>query len=311
MGFMLVDGNAISRAANYTKKLTTPDGKEVQAVYQTLQIVKRLVRHFPHLQPLFMWDGRAYFRHQAYSDYKGNRIRTAKDSEVLDTYIDQSKEIRKLLTLLGITQVIAPSFEADDLAGYFVRKAEDQEVLLVTGDQDWLQLVSKNVSWYDCRTNIEKFVDYKNFEEKTGYKTTSGFLEGKLIQGDPSDNIPGLLGLGEKAAKAIVRNFESFEDMAIKYDFEGMFKADSLPDDLKTFAKKINQHCAAWSQTSETLSRNRLLMDLTDDSRDAQISENIRVEMGKKDLEQFRDCCAELSFLTITRQLDVWDKISN
>ena len=306
-GFMLVDGNSLGYAAQGTRKLIA-NGVETQAIYQSLKMLKRARERYPeYSRVLWLWDGKAQFRYDLWPDYKGNRKNTPEKVEIKEKYHAAVPCIKQALTYLGVDQVEAPNYEADDLAGYFTRKlqASDKEVLLLTGDQDWLQLINGKTRWHDPRSNVDKHCNKATFEEVTGVQTPAQFLECKALIGDSSDNIPGIPGIGSKASALIVQNFGSVKNLIQDYRVNGPFDKDRLPNGLSQFKKKINDFCA---NTVSDFVRNYKLMNLNNASYDDDIRKNIFVTRGKRDFDAFADLCMELNFLSITRDLRAWER---
>lgn len=306
-GFMTVDGNSLGYAAQATTPLHA-NGMETQAIFQSLKMLKRARENYPEYgKILWLWDGRAQFRLDLYPDYKGNRKDTPEKVEIKEKYHTAKPYIEKALTHLGVDQVLAPDYEADDLAGYFTRKlqAGDKDVLLLTGDQDWLQLINGKTRWYDPRSNVEKHCNKAKFEEFTGVQTPAQFLECKALIGDTSDNIPGIEGIGEKASVLIMQNFGSIRNLLADYRANGPFDRDRLPNGLSRFKKKINTFCESGVRD---FVRNYKLMNLNDTARDDLVRQNASVTRGKRDFEAFADLCMELSFLSITRDLKSWER---
>lgn len=306
-GYMLVDGNSLGYAAQATQVLTA-NGMETQAIYQSLKMLKRARENYPEYgKVLWLWDGCAQFRLDLWPDYKGNRKDTPEKIEIKEKYHAAKPYIQRALTHLGVDQVLAPDYEADDLAGYFTRKlqAMGKDVLLLTGDQDWLQLINGKTRWYDPRSNVEKHCNRATFEEFTGVQTTAQFLECKALIGDNSDNIPGIPGIGDKASMLIMQNFGSIKNLLADYKANGEFDKDRLPNGLSRFRKKINTFCAAGVKD---FVRNYKLMNLNDTARDSLVRENASVTRGKRDFDAFSDLCMELSFLSITRDLRSWER---
>jgi 5'-3' exonuclease len=306
-GFMLIDGNSLGYAAQNTQVLTA-NGMETQAIYQTLKMLKKARENYPEYgKLLWLWDGRANFRFDLLPDYKGNRKNTPEKVEIKEKYHAAKPYIQQALTHLGVDQVISPEYEADDLAGYFSRKlqAKDIDVLLLTGDQDWLQLINGKTRWHDPRSNIEKHCNKANFHEFTGVESPAQFLECKSLIGDSSDNIPGVPGIGDKASILIMENFGSIRGLLADYKANGEFDKDRLPNGLSRFKKKINDFCAGGVKD---FVRNYKLMNLNDTVRDDLVRKNASVVRGKRDFEAFADLSMELSFLSITRDLKSWER---
>ncbi len=306
-GFMLVDGNSLGYAAQNTNPLHA-NGMETQAIFQTLKMLKKAREDYPEFgKVLWLDDGKAQFRYDLWPDYKGNRKDTPEKVEIKEKYHAAKPFILQALTHLGVDQVIASDYEADDLAGYFTRKlqAGGKDVLLLTGDQDWLQLISSKTRWFDPRSTVEKHCNRSNFKEITGVDATAQFLECKALIGDTSDNIPGIPGIGEKASILIMENFGSIKGLLTDYRANGEFDKDRLPNGLSRFKKKINDFCKSGVRD---FVRNYKLMNLNDATRDEPVRQNASVVRGKRDFDAFADLCMELSFLSITRDLKSWER---
>ena len=304
--FLLVDVNALGYAAHNTSKLTTPDGREVQAIFQTLSMLKTMrSRYEDYNRVLLLWDGHAQFRYDLYPEYKGKRDDTPEKEESRERYKDQVPILKSMLEHLGGCQITAPGFEADDLAGYFSRTLVDQghKVKLITGDGDWKQLVNGRVSWSDPRV-ADRICNRVNFEMNTGFKTTSQFLEAKVLMGDTSDNIKGVPGIGEKAAVAIMRNYGSVYELFKAKKEHGEFSKDNLPDDLRRFKKKLNEFTTR--DGLKIFKRNMALMDLSSADRDPEIKQAMVVNKPGKDFEAFLDICDDLSFNKMIRERESW-----
>jgi 5'-3' exonuclease len=163
---------------------------------------------------IVLWDGEAQHRSRCYPEYKANR----KAAEAADpekaaergAYRAQVPLIQASMKALGVRQMKCHVLEADDLAGYFAPKlsAAGQNVLLVTGDSDWWQLVNERVSWLDPRQDGRK-VNHANFLEQTGFHTPGEYLQAKALMGDSTDGIPPAGGIGEKGAQELMARFKS------------------------------------------------------------------------------------------------------
>lgn len=306
--YALIDGNSIGYAAQGTRPLTV-DGVEVQSVFQSLKTLRALKSNKRGCSKfIWFWDGKAQFRLDMYPEYKGNRDKDPKLAEMRQKYKDVQHLLKKALTHLGITQVVAPEYEADDLAGLFVRMANksNSESLLITGDGDWQQLVSGLTTWHDPRKSPGKYCTRATFKDVTGVDTATQFLEIKAIQGDSSDHISGVGGLGPKAAIAIINNYGSVKNLLEVYKRDGEFTSESLPSDLRHFKKKLNTFCR---ENIKLFTRNYRLMNLQTDERDEDIKKNMQVTPGKKDMKAFKELCHELQFHSILREFDRWNDL--
>lgn len=306
--FSIIDGNAIGYAAQSSRVLSV-DGMQTQAIFNSLKTARSLRKTFTDYPKfLWLWDGRAQFRFDLYPDYKGNRTDTPEKREMKEQYGKQKPYLEEMLTCLGVTQVIAPNYEADDLAGYFVRRAEAKnfKTRLITGDGDWLQLISTLTDWHDPRRDPGKFCNRNDFREVTGFDSTGQFLQAKALQGDTSDNITGVGGLGEKAALLIMEHYGDVRNLIKKYREHGEFTKENLPKDLSRYRKKLNDFC---QQNAALFVRNYRLMNLCDATRDEDIRANIQQIKGKKDMDRFEQLCKEFRFMSILRELDSWGEL--
>lgn len=307
--YAIIDGNSIGYAAAATRKLTA-NGLEVQAVFQSLKMLKSLKssqRDYENF--VWLWDGSAKFRLNMYPEYKGKRDDNKEMAEMREKYKLVRPIIEEGLKHLGITQVFAADYEADDLAGFFVRrlsKEQGRKILLVTGDQDWQQFVTSLVTWHDPRKQPGKYCKKSTFNEVTGVSDAPQFLELKSLQGDSSDNISGVGGLGPVAAIAIINNFGGVKNLIQHYVDNGAFTSETLPDDLKRFKKKLNTFC---SSNIKLFTRNYRLMNLLTDERDEAMKQSMKITKGKKDLRAFKDFCHEHKFISIIREIDRWDEL--
>lgn len=331
---VLVDSNSLGFAALHSTNLSSgslPTG----AVFGFIKSIQKLKREFPHAEFLCLWDCRAEFRYEMWPGYKESRNVDPKRVAEKKIYQEQVPAIKLALTILGIAQMWAKGLEADDLAGILTRrfaKNPDDEVLLVTGDQDWIQLVRENVSWRDIRDDTRR-VTMKNFTDYTGYKTPHAFLQGKALQGDTSDCIPGVGGIGEKGASLFMAEHGSvvrFRDRVAKGEIEPKTKAERQllgkspfnqdqwrskfetpdrevgeSDELyeKRYGKLLKKHIDAWEgQGWFNFGRNMLLMQLMTPRLPS--ASDTTIVKGDFDRDAFAELCAELTFMSILRDLD-------
>jgi DNA polymerase-1 len=329
MKYNIIDANSIGYAAQGSPKLTS-GGMQTQAAFGFLRTMREMRIRFPEHVPLVLWDGKADWRFKLHPLYKSNRDTDPKKVAERDAYALQRPYIQRALSALAVKQVTVSTHEADDMAGYFVRTlAADpkNEILLSTGDGDWLQLVRKNVSWRDNRDDA-KFITADNFYEKTGCLTPFAFLECKILQGDTSDVISGVGGIGEKGAPEFIAEFGSVREFwrrcdagefAPKYkahkslwqgkspitleEHMGLFPANDGTVDEKTYVKSLKKHQDAYiGQGRSIYKRNFQLMQLLKVNPPKKT--DTKVDIGAFDKESFANICEELSFLSILRSVD-------
>ena len=287
----IIDGNSIGHAAHRATKLTS-GGLQTQAVYGFIRTMRDMKMEHPGFTPLCLWDGKAQFRFDLHPAYKSNRDNDPKKVAEREHYVAQRPYIARCLEHLGIRQMTALTHEADDMAGYMVAKLTAQpgnEVLLSTGDMDWVQLVRPGVTWRDHRDD-SKVITMANIFDKTGYPTPYAFLEGKCLHGDSSDVIPGVGGIGEKGAPEFIAEFGSVRKFWQRCD-------------SGEFVPKKKAHINLASPAGRAaFGRNLRLMQLLKVQQPDQ--KNVQVVPGKLDADKFAEVCEELAFVSILRNLD-------
>ncbi len=226
---LLLDGNALlHRAWHAIPPLTTRDGRMVNAVYGFTMIIERLLSTYSPSGIVVAWDlPGGTFRHELYVPYKAQREKKA------DELYEQIPRIQEVLQAYGIPSVSAEGFEADDVLATLAEHYRGQEmpVYIVTGDRDALQLVGENVHVLFFVKGISQTVLYNVQEVEKKYGVSPRLLpEMKAIMGDSSDNLPGIVGLGEKAAQELVRTFGTTTELLLALE------RGEVPE---KFAKKI------------------------------------------------------------------------
>jgi 5'-3' exonuclease len=291
---ILIDANSVGRASHAATKLTV--GRfQTQAIFGFLRTVGALCRDYPGWQLLVLWDGRADHRYAIYPQYKEKRkIALVDPVKAADraAYEAQVPWIKKALELLGVPQMVNSALEADDLAGYLVpRLSAKDEVLLVTGDSDWLQLVNARTRWFDPR-KAGIHVNDQDFFEKTGYFSPREYIEGKALIGDSTDDIPPAGGIGKKGAPEFMAQFRSME----------AFRAQC---DSGAFVPKLKAHINLWKgEPRRNWERNMKLMDLLGQPHPDPTKTTIT--NGMLNEPAFRALCERLVFQSILRE---WDHI--
>lgn len=202
----LVDGSAyIYRAYHAIRNLANSRGFPTNAVFGfTKMLLKLLADHGPaYLSVVFDARGPT-FRHEIYDQYKANRPPMPEDMAM------QVPVIKEVVRELGIPMLELPGYEADDIIGTLARIGEEKgfRVTMVTGDKDFRQLVSPQATMWDPMK--EQVTDYEGIKKTYGFEPQR-FIDVMGLSGDPSDNIPGVPGVGEKTAVGLIQQFGSFE----------------------------------------------------------------------------------------------------
>ncbi|WEU67341.1 hypothetical protein [Xanthomonas phage JGB6] len=211
--FLLIDGNNFMYAAQYGSRRLTAGDTEVTAVYGFLGSLRNVCLRFPGAIPIVLWDSTPNWRVDVYPEYKGNRKENKQLALIAAALRPQRPIVKELLRDMGVRQYAVDKYEADDLAADLTRKLNEKgsQVVLVTRDGDWQQLVNEKTVWYDHKMDF--VLNLSNFQEITGFKTPQHFVQGKIISGDGGDNVKGLGGLGDGAAVTIMGEFDSFNEM--------------------------------------------------------------------------------------------------
>ncbi|NQV90433.1 DNA polymerase I [Candidatus Uhrbacteria bacterium] len=205
---LLLDGNALlHRAWHAIPPLTTKDGLVVNAAYGFTMIVEKMIELQKPEYMAVAWDvPGGTFRNEIYADYKGHREK--KEQELYD----QIPLIQEILNAFGIPSIEVPGFEADDIIGTLSKMAGEigMRALIVTGDLDSLQLVDEHTQVLTFKKGISetKLYDVAAVEERYGL-TPDQLIDYKALRGDPSDNIPGLAGIGEKTAILLLQKYQT------------------------------------------------------------------------------------------------------
>ena len=208
---VLIDANSlIHRAYHALPLLTTKKAEPVNAVYGFLLVFLKAIREF---QPDFIaacFDSPGpTFRHKRFKEYKAKRPPTPKD------LVSQIPKVKEVLAAFGIPIFEKKGFEADDLIGTISEiSPPDIEVIILSGDMDILQLIDSRTKVFLLKRGIKNahLYDQNRIKEEYGI-FPSQIVDFKALRGDPSDNIPGVAGIGEKTAIDLLKRFENLEDL--------------------------------------------------------------------------------------------------
>ena len=226
--YLLIDGNAlVHRGFHAIPALSTKSGEPTNAVFGFVSILLRAIKDLKptHVACTFDLAGPT-FRHDEYADYKGTRVKGA------DELYAQFPRVKEVVQALNIPIFEKEGFEADDLLGTLANQiceqsGHDCDVMIATGDLDTLQLVNKCVKIYTLRKGLNDTAIYDEsaIKERFGLKPIQ-MIDYKALRGDPSDNIKGVKGIGEKTASELIQTFGSL---------------DKLYEAIKKQDKKVNE----------------------------------------------------------------------
>ncbi|OBI57661.1 DNA polymerase I [Mycobacterium sp. E787] len=263
---MLLDGNSLAFRAFYAlpaENFKTRGGLTTNAVYGFTAMLINLLRDEAPTHIAAAFDvSRQTFRSERYPEYKANRSSTPDE---FHGQIDITKEV---LNALGITVLSEQGFEADDLIATLATQAENEgyRVLVVSGDRDSLQLVSDDVTVLYPRKGVSELTRFtpEAVVEKYGL-TPRQYPDFAALRGDPSDNLPGIPGVGEKTASKWIAEYGSLQ---------------GLVDNVDSVRGKVGDALRA---NLASVIRNRELTDLVKDVPLAQTPDTLRLQPWDRD----------------------------
>ncbi len=215
---LLIDGHSMAYRAFFAvpaDRFRTSTGQVTNAVFGFTSMLINLLRDEAPTHVAVAFDvSRKTFRSETFADYKANRLATP------DDFKGQVELIKDVLGALSIPVLAVEGYEADDVIATLTAKAgDDYEVLICTGDRDALQLVTDSVTVLYPRKGVSDLVrfDPEGVQEKYGLSPAQ-YPDFAALRGDPSDNLPGIPGVGEKTAAKWIRQFGSLGELIDRVD---------------------------------------------------------------------------------------------
>lgn len=216
MKYLLIDGNNLAiRSAFANEELSTQDGIPTGVHYGVFQSLITLREKFPSHEILIVWDGKSKRRMEESNEgvkegliksaYKENRKKDEQPQPLLDFY-EQAPFLKKGIEQTGIPQIRLHSYEADDIAGSYAKQL-DGEIVLVTSDKDYYQLLDDRISVWDGMK--DELVTLDSFRNSFGI-TPAQYIDVGALMGDTGDNIHGIPGWGEKTALKAIQDYGNF-----------------------------------------------------------------------------------------------------
>ncbi len=294
---VLVDGNSIMNRAFYgimgSKMLTTKDGKYTNAVYGFLAILFKLLEEVNPEYLVVSFDLKApTARHKLYEGYKATR------KGMPNELAEQMPIIKEILTAMNIDIIEMEGYEADDVLGTLSRYGEEKglEVIILSGDRDTFQLATDKVTIRiphskGGKTETDEY-NRQTIIEKYGLEPKQ-LIDVKGLQGDTSDNIPGVPGIGEKTALSLIQKFGSIENL-----YEKVEKGES---ELKGKQKENIENNKDLAFLSKTLGTINLEVPIQDSL------ENFKVEEWDK--QKVLKIFKELNFNRYIERFSLRDEI--
>lgn len=205
---ILIDGSSyLYRAFFACPPLTNANGEPTGAIFGVINMIRSLMNQYnpTHIAVVFDAKGGS-FRNEIYSEYKATR------EEMPENLRPQIEPIHTILKAMGLPLLCVEGVEADDVIGTLAKQAEKEnlQVLISTGDKDMAQLVSDKVTLINTMNNTA--LDPQGVVDKFGVPPAK-IIDYLALRGDNSDNIPGVAGIGEKTAQALLTAFDSVKDI--------------------------------------------------------------------------------------------------
>lgn len=220
MKIYLIDGNSYAYRAYYAiKELSTSNGVPTNAIYGFTNMLLKIIKDKKPDGIAVSFDSPVPTkRHKLFEEYKAHRPETPKG------LVEQMPHIRRMISAFNIKVFEKPGYEADDIIGTLSKMlcSEGIEIYIVTADKDMLQLIDRGIKIYDPMKDKILGEDY--IIEKFGIEPKR-IPEFMALTGDAVDNIPGVIGIGEKTARELLRNVKSLDELLKNID---LIKKDKL-----------------------------------------------------------------------------------
>ncbi len=231
--YVLVDGSSyLFRAFHALPPLSTSDGQPTWVIRGVLSMLRKLQSSYPKSSLVVVFDAKGKtFRNDLYSEYKANRPPMPDELRI------QIEPLHKIIQAMGLPLIVRKGVEADDVIGTLAHliAENNQKVLISTGDKDMAQLVSDDITLIDTMKNV--LLDSKGVEKKFGVPPEL-IIDFLALQGDKSDNIPGVPKVGEKTALALLQNLGGLDSIYNQLD---KIPALSIRG-AKSLAKRLTEH---------------------------------------------------------------------
>jgi DNA polymerase-1 len=210
---LLIDGHSLAYRAFFAlpDSIATDEGFPTNALYGLAAMMMKMLAEERPGRVVVAWDapGRT-FRHEEEPTYKANRQTTP------DLFREQAAHFRPLMAAFGFTNIELPGYEADDVIGTLARRAEraGEPVVILTGDRDAFQLVSDRVSVMATGRGVTDTTRYTPEAVRERYGIGPELMtDFRGMVGDPSDNLPGVPGIGEKGATQLLQKYGSLDEV--------------------------------------------------------------------------------------------------
>lgn len=283
---VLVDGSSyLYRAFHAIPPMSTSSGHPTNATRGVISMIRSLIKTYPDSPMVIIFDAKGKtFRDEIYSEYKAQR------PPMPDDLRPQIEPIHRMVEAMGLPLVIIDNVEADDVIGTIAKQVGEagREVVVSTGDKDMAQLVTEKVTLVNTMNNT--VMDIQGVKDKFGIPPEL-IIDYLALMGDKVDNIPGVPGVGEKTALALLQGLGSIKEIYTRLDEI----ADLGFRGSKTMKQKMedNKHMAELSYTLATI---KCDVELPFDPQD--------LKNGEADKEKLREWFTKMEFKTWLSDLD-------
>lgn len=295
---IIIDCNSIiHRAYHALPPLTTKKGEMVSAIYGFLLVFFKAIREFQpdYIAACFDFPGKT-FRHKKFKEYKAKRPPAPKE------LYQQIPKVKEVLEAFSVSVFEKEGFEADDIIGTISKLVPKKQIIpkietiILSGDRDVLELIDSQTKVYVLQKRMKDTFLYDENQVKEKYQglNPKQLKDFKALRGDPSDNIPGVTGVGEKTAIELLLKFGGLENIYKEIE-ENSEKAKNLKPKLKEILVKYKEQAFL----SKTL---------------AQINKNIPLDFkleeckwGKYKKEKIVKILKDLEFYSLVRRLSEFE----
>lgn len=237
---ILIDGNNLLFRSYYATAysgnvMKNSKGVPTNALFGFVNMMNKIINEEKPEYIMVAFDKGKNFRHEKYNDYKAGRIETPKE------LTEQFPIAKKILEYMGIVSLEIDNYEADDIIGTFAKMADldkGYDATIISSDKDLLQLISDDVDVKLLKQKDHIMMNQTTFFETYGIKPIR-IIDLKALEGDKSDNIPGVKGIGEKTALNLLREYDTLENIYDNIDnIKGKLQEKLIVDKENAFFSK-------------------------------------------------------------------------
>jgi DNA polymerase-1 len=256
---LLIDGNNSAHKARHTFSLTGPDGSDVSVIFGFLNSLRYGLKRFKPRACIIAWDGRIpSYRREKVPSYKAHR--TAKEDPTYPIFLEQMDRLQEILPLTGTVNVQKHGIEADDFLYHsaFLAKEKYDRIVIVSDDADLFQAVElDDVFVYSSRK--DKVIDRSYIESNYGVKTDQ-YIPWRALQGDTSDNISGVMGIGPVRATKLFQKYETLPNI-LEAAFSGEIKGKMGYSILEFGEKCLSKNLDVMSLSLDRTGSRRIILE--------------------------------------------------